>query len=75
MVIVDEFEESVHERERVPIGDGEPRLEALDGFRLLKTVLETCPLWRWIHDTLDPREVWGFTWRTREGWRPSRRRR
>ena len=57
VAIVDASGEVVRERKRVPIGDGEPLLEALDGLRPLKAVVETCPFWRWIHDTLEPTEV------------------
>jgi len=59
VAIVDASGEVVRERKRVPIGDGEPLLEALDGLRPLKAVVETCPFWPWIHDTLEPTEV-GF---------------
>lgn len=41
-----------------PIG-GEPMLEALEGFRPLEVVVETCPFWPWIHDVLEPTEI-GF---------------
>lgn len=46
----------VHERNRVPIG-GEPMLEALEGYRQLEVVVETCPFWPWIHDVLEPTEI------------------
>jgi transposase len=59
VAIVDASGALVRERKRVPIGDGEPLLEALEGFRPLKAVVETCPFWPWIHDTLEPTEV-GF---------------
>ena len=59
VAIVDASGEVVRERKRVLIGDGEPLLEALEGFRPLKAVVETCPFWPWIHDTLEPTEV-GF---------------
>ena len=57
VAIVDESGALVRERKRVPIGDGEPLLEALEGFRPLKAVVETCSFWPWIHDTLEPTEV------------------
>ena len=49
----------LEEHGRVPIGDGEPMLEALEGYRPLGVVVETCPFWPWIHDTLEPTEI-GF---------------
>jgi len=49
----------VREGKRVAIGDGEPLLEALEGLRPLEAVVETCPFWPWIHDTLEPTEI-GF---------------
>ncbi len=49
----------LEEHGRVPVGDGEPLLDALEGYRPLEVVVETCPFWPWIHDTLEPTEV-GF---------------
>jgi transposase len=59
VAIVDERGELVQERKRVPVGDGSPLLEALEGYRPLEVVVETCPFWPWIYDTLEPTEV-GF---------------
>lgn len=59
IAIVDNHGELVAEERRVPIGDGEPLLEALEGFRPLGVVVETCSFWPWIHDTLEPTEI-GF---------------
>ena len=59
IAIVDNQGELVSEEGRVPIGDGEPLLAALEGPRPLEAVVETCPFWPWLHDTLAPTEV-GF---------------
>jgi transposase len=59
VAIVDASGGLVRERKRVAIGDGEPLLEALEGLRPLEAVVETCPFWPWIHDTLEPTEI-GF---------------
>lgn len=59
IAIVDNQGELVSEEGRVPIGDGEPLLAALEGPRPLEAVVETCPFWPWLHDTLEPTEV-GF---------------
>ena len=58
VAIMDKEGSLVHERKRVPIG-GEPMLMALEGFRPLEVVVETCPFWPWIHDVLEPTEI-GF---------------
>lgn len=52
IAIVDNQGELVREEKRVPVGDGEPLLEALDGPRPMKAVVETCPFWPWIHDVI-----------------------
>lgn len=49
----------IEEHGRVPIGDGEPILKALDEFRPLEVVVETCPFWPWIYDVLEPTDI-GF---------------
>lgn len=59
IAVVDNNGELLAEERRVPIGDGEPLLEALEGFRPLEVVVETCSFWPWIHDTLAPTEI-GF---------------
>ncbi|MDP2497411.1 MAG: IS110 family transposase [Candidatus Palauibacterales bacterium] len=59
IAIVDNQGELVSEEGRVPIGDGEPLVAALEGPRPLDAVVESCPFWPWIHDTLQPTEV-GF---------------
>lgn len=59
LVVVDSTGEEVHRQRRVPVGDGEPLLEALADFRPLEVVVETCPFWPWIHDLLESTEI-GF---------------
>lgn len=59
IAIVGNGGELLAEERRVPIADGEPLLEALEGFRPLEVVVETCSFWPWIHDTLTPTEI-GF---------------
>lgn len=59
IAVVDNNGTLVDEWSRVPIGDGEPLLEALEGFRPLEVVVETCSFWPWIYDTLEPTEI-GF---------------
>lgn len=59
VAVADRAGELVHEERRVPIGDGEPLLEALEGFEPLEVAVETCPFWPWIHDVLEPTEI-GF---------------
>ena len=59
IAIVDNRGELVREEGRVPVGDGEPLLAALEGPRPLEAVVETGSFWPWIHDTLEPTEV-GF---------------
>lgn len=59
VAVVDRAGELVRERKRVPIGDGEPLLEVLEGLRPLEVAVETCSFWPWIHDVLEPTEV-GF---------------
>ena len=59
VAIADKEGTVLEEHVRVPIGDGEPLLDALEGYRPLEVVVETCPFWPWIHDTLEPTEV-GF---------------
>lgn len=59
VAIMDREGRLVHERKRVPVGDGTPILEELEGFRPLEVVVETCPFWPWIHDVLEPTEI-GF---------------
>lgn len=41
LVVVDSTGEEVHRQRRVPVGDGEPLLEALADFRPLEVVVET----------------------------------
>lgn len=59
LAVVDKSGEVVHEKSRVPIGDGGPLLEVLEGHRPLEVVVETCSFWPWICDTLQPTEI-GF---------------
>lgn len=59
IAITDREGRLIHERKRVPVGDGTPILEELEGFRPLEVVVETCPFWPWIHDMLEPTEI-GF---------------
>lgn len=59
IAVVDRAGDLLHERARVPIGDGAPLLDALEGFEPLEVVVETCPFWPWIHDTLEPTQI-GF---------------
>lgn len=59
VAIVDRAGELVHEARRVPIGDGQPLLESLEGYEPLEVAVETCPFWPWIHDVLEPTEI-GF---------------
>lgn len=59
IAIADKEGTVLEEHGRVPIGDGEPMLEALDGYRPLEVAVETCPFWPWIHDVLEPTEI-GF---------------
>lgn len=59
IAIVDQSGKLVREERRVPTGEPKPLLEALGGLRPLQVVVETCPFWPWIHDTLEPTEV-GF---------------
>lgn len=59
IAVVDNNGEVVHEVGRVPAGDGEALLEALEGYRPLEVVVETCSFWPWIADTLEPTEI-GF---------------
>lgn len=59
VVVVDKEGKEVHRRRRVPVGDGEPLMATLEGFRPLEVVVETCPFWPWIHDKLEPTEI-GF---------------
>lgn len=59
VVVVDKDGEEVQRDRRVPIGEGEPLMAALEGFRPLEVVVETCPFWPWIHDLLEATEI-GF---------------
>jgi transposase len=59
VVIVDQDGNEVHRDRRVPIGDGEPLMATLEGFRPLEVVVETCPFWPWIYDRLEATEI-GF---------------
>ena len=52
IAIVDDQGELVSEEKRVPIGDGEPLVAALEGPRPMEAVVETCPFWPWIHDVI-----------------------
>lgn len=54
LAVVDKSGEVVREKSRVPIKDGEPLLEALEGIRPLEVAVETCSFWPWICDTLQP---------------------
>jgi transposase len=58
IVIVDREGNQLRHERRVPI-DRERLMAALEGFRPLEVVVETCPFWPWIHDTLEPTEI-GF---------------
>lgn len=59
VAITDKEGTVLEEHGRVPIGDGEPMLEALQGYRPLEVAVETCPFWPWIHDVLEPTDI-GF---------------
>lgn len=59
IAVVDSNGQLVAEQDGVPVGDGEPLLEALDGHRPLEVVVETSSFWPWIHETLEPTEI-GF---------------
>ncbi len=59
IAIVDKQGTLLAEEGRVPVGDGEPLLAALEEYRPLEVVVETCSFWPWIADTLEPTEV-GF---------------
>ena len=60
IAIVDNHGELVHEEGRVPIGDGEPLVAALEGPRPMEAVVETCPFWPWIHDVIEGATEVGF---------------
>ena len=61
IAVVDNQGELVREQQRVPVGDGGPLLEALEGLRPMEAVVETCPFWPWIHDVIRERtEEVGF---------------
>lgn len=57
VAVVDSNGSLVHEEARVPVGDGEPLLAALEGHRPLEVVVESSSFWPWIHDTLEPTEI------------------
>jgi len=59
VAITDKEGTVLEEHGRVPVGDGEPILEVLEGYRPLEVVVETCPFWPWLHDVLEPTEI-GF---------------
>lgn len=59
LVVVDNDGKEVHRDRRVPIEDGGPLLAALEPYRPLEVVVETCPFWPWIYDLLEPTEI-GF---------------
>lgn len=59
IAIVDNQDELVSEKGRVPIGDGEPLLATLKEPRPLEAVVETGSFWPSIHDRLEPTEA-GF---------------
>lgn len=59
VAITDKEGTLVEEHRRVPVEDGDPILEALEGYRPLEVVVETCPFWPWIHDVLEPTDI-GF---------------
>jgi len=59
VVIVDKDGNEVHRDRRVPVADGEPLVAALEDFRPLEVVVETCPFWPWIYDKLASTEI-GF---------------
>lgn len=60
IAIVDNQGELLREETRVPVGDGEPLLEALEGLRPMEAVVETCPFWPWIHDVIREGTEVGF---------------
>ena len=60
VAIVDNQGELLRERKRVPIGDGEPLVAALEGPRPMEAVVETCPFWPWIHDVIEGATEVGF---------------
>lgn len=57
LVVVDSDGEEVYRDRRIPVGDGAPLLAALEPFRPLEVVVETCPFWPWIHDLLESTEI------------------
>lgn len=57
IAVVDKNGRVLHEEGRVPAGDGEALLTALEGHRPLEVVVETCSFWPWIADTVEPTEV------------------
>lgn len=59
IALIDNDGTLVEEQGRVPVGDGEPLLATLEGYRPLEVVVETCPFWPWLHDVLEPTEI-GF---------------
>jgi len=59
IVIVDQEGNLVYRGGRVPAGDAETLMAALEPFRPLEVVVETCPFWPWIHDVLEATEI-GF---------------
>lgn len=59
VAIADKEGTVLEEHGRVPVGDNEPILGVLEGFRPLEVVVETCPFWPWIHDVLEPTDI-GF---------------
>ena len=60
IAIVDNQGELIREEGRVPVGDGEPLLAALEGPRPMEAVVETCPFWPWIHDVIGEETEVGF---------------
>lgn len=60
IAIVDNQDELVREEDRVPVGDGEPLVAALEGPRPMEAVVETCPFWPWIHDVIGEATEVGF---------------
>jgi len=60
IAIVDNQGTLITEQDRVPVGDGEPLVAALEGYRPMEAVVETCPFWPWIHDVIGEATEIGF---------------
>ena len=60
IAIVDNQGTLIREEGRVPVGDGEPVVAALEGPRPMEAVVETCPFWPWLHDVIGEATEVGF---------------